>query len=208
METILKEKSSISLKGESKKITVLFCDIRGFTKLAEKETPEGIVAILNEYFQYMLEEIFSHKGTLDKFIGDRIMVEFGPPSDDVDQEKNAGDCALAMHARLEKLNNKWKKEGNPCVSIGIGIHTGMAIVGNIGTEKRMEYTAIGDTVIVAARMEKKTKDFEVPILISETTKLGLNNQDRWKDLGLVSLEGRKQEIRVFTLKLLKREKNL
>ena len=72
----------------------------------------------------------------------------------------------------------------------------------------MEYTAIGDTVIVAARMEKKTKDFEVPILISETTKLGLNNQDRWKDLGLVSLEGRKQEIRVFTLKLLKREKNL
>lgn len=208
METILKEKSSISLKGESKKITVLFCDIRGFTKLAEKETPEGIVAILNEYFQYMLEEIFSHKGTLDKFIGDGIMVEFGSPLDDVDQEKNAVDCALAMHARLNKLNEKWKKEGKPRVSIGIGIHTGMAIVGNIGTEKRMEYTAIGDTVNVAARMEKKTKDFEVPILISEATKMGLNNQDLWKDLGLVSLEGRRKEIRIFTLKSLKHEKNL
>ena len=199
LDKILEEKAEISLQGESRKITVLFADIRGFTKLAEDLCPEKVVCLLNEYFGYMLDTIFAHKGTLDKFIGDGIMVEFGSPLHDPDQEKRAVNCAIAMQKTIAFLLKKWAEEKKPLLQIGIGIHTGHAIVGNIGTEERMEYTAIGDAVNVAARIEKKTKDFKAPILVSEDTKSAIENDFSWKDLGYVELRGRKQPIKVFTL---------
>lgn len=200
LEEILHSNTSISLMGESRKITVLFADIRDFTTLAEDHSAEKVVALLNEYFQYMLDAIFAHHGTLDKFLGDGIMVEFGSPLDDAQQELHAVECALAMQQSLEVLLKKWDQEGNPKISIGIGIHTGNAVVGNIGTEERMEYTAVGDAVNVAARIEKKTKEFSVPILVSEETQKALQKSFFWEDLGLVHLAGREKKIRVFTLK--------
>ncbi|MEM8628921.1 MAG: adenylate/guanylate cyclase domain-containing protein [Chlamydiota bacterium] len=198
LEDILHSNYTLSLVGESRKITVLFADIRGFTTFAEEHTPEEVVSLLNEYFEEMLQVIFAYRGTLDKFLGDGIMVEFGSPLDDPEQEKNAVLCALSMQETLSKLMEKWHREGKPLISIGIGIHTGLAVVGNIGTEARMEYTAIGDTVNVAARIEKQTRHFQEPILVSEDTQKKVRDLLLWKDLGPVQLTGREKSIRLFT----------
>ncbi len=202
LEKILSSEMTPALKGERRKITVLFSDIREFTLLSEKLDPEEVVAILNEYLDRMLEVIFNHNGTLDKFIGDGLMVEFGAPLDDPDQEKHALETAIAMQSSLDQLNQKWKKQGRPNLKMGIGIHTGFAIVGNIGSEKRMEYTAIGDTVNVAARLEQATKKYKTSILISESTFQGLSRPDKYQieSLGPIPLQGRSQPIAVYSLK--------
>ncbi|MCI0382311.1 MAG: adenylate/guanylate cyclase domain-containing protein [Chlamydiae bacterium] len=199
LERILRSDTPLKLEGERRKITVLFSDIRQFTHLAETLPAEQVVSILNEYFEKMIEIIFSHFGTLDKFIGDGIMAEFGAPLDDPDQEKHAVDAAIQMQKTLTDLCEKWKKEGKPGFQVGIGIHTGEAVVGNIGSEKRIEYTAIGDTVNVAARLEQMTKVTHKPILISETTFQKAKDHFTYKDLGAVSLPGRKEQIRVYSI---------
>lgn len=199
LDKILKSESSLKLEGERRKITVLFSDIRQFTRLAEHYPAEDVVHLLNQYFERMIEVIFSHNGTLDKFIGDGIMAEFGAPLDDLSQEKNAVAAAIEMQKQLKILSEKWQKEGKPNVEMGIGIHTGEAIVGNIGSERRTEYTAIGDTVNVAARLEQATKMLKVPILISETTFLAAKDHYEYKDLGSMALPGRREPIRVYSV---------
>jgi adenylate cyclase len=199
MEKIIESDVTFALKGERKKITVLFSDIRQFTHLAEKMSPEAVVSLLNEYLDRMLNVIFEHNGTLDKFIGDGLMVEFGAPLDDPQQEKNAVETAIAMHKALQELNRKWKSEGRPQLDMGVGIHTGQAVVGNIGSEKRMEYTAIGDTVNVASRLEHATREFKVPILISETTKEHIDGEYIAKNLGPLTLPGRDTPIVVYSV---------
>lgn len=199
MEKILETETPLKLEGERRKVTLLFSDIRQFTQLAETLAPESVVALLNEYFEQMIDSIFSHSGTLDKFIGDGIMAEFGAPLDDTSQEVHAVAAALDMLKKLDILCKKWKQEGRPVIQIGIGIHTGEAVVGNIGSEKRTEYTAIGDTVNVAARLEQATKVLKCPLLISETTYLGCKNAFPFKDLGSMALPGRKEQIKVYTV---------
>lgn len=199
LEKILKSETPTKLEGERRKVTVLFSDIRHFTTLAEKLMPEVLVSILNEYFEGMLEAIFNNQGTFDKFIGDGIMAEFGAPLDDAEQEKHAVLAALAMQKKLKELRQKWEKEGKPPIHMGIGIHTGQAVVGNIGSEERMEYTAIGDTVNVAARLERATKSLNVPIIISEETYKGLKGGFAAKDLGLLSLPGRRKAINAYAI---------
>lgn len=199
MEKILATETPLKLEGERRKVTILFSDIRQFTHLAETLPPEAVVALLNEYFEQMIEAIFTHSGTLDKFIGDGIMAEFGAPLDDVSQETHAVAAAIDMLKKLEILCLKWKQEDRPVIQMGIGIHTGEAIVGNIGSEKRTEYTAIGDTVNVAARLEQATKILKYPILISETTYMGCKDAFPFKDLGSMALPGRKEQIKVYTV---------
>ena len=199
MEKIIESDVTFALKGERKKITVLFSDIRQFTHLAEKMSPEAVVSLLNEYLDRMLNVIFEHNGTLDKFIGDGLMVEFGAPLDDPHQEKNAVETAIAMHKALQELNRKWALEGRPQLDMGVGIHTGPAVVGNIGSEKRMEYTAIGDTVNVASRLEHATREFKVPILISETTKELIDGEYIAQNLGPLTLPGRDVPIVVYSV---------
>lgn len=199
LEKIMKSETPTKLEGERRKITVLFSDIRHFTRLAEKLPPENVVSLLNEYFEVMLEAIFSNQGTLDKFIGDGIMVEFGAPLDDANQEKNAVLAAISMQKKLKLLSEKWEKEGKPHFEMGIGIHTGMAVVGNIGSEIRMEYTAIGDTVNVASRLETATKLLNIPIIISEETYKGLNGAIPAKSLGSLALPGREKEIVAYAI---------
>lgn len=201
LERILKEETHLHLEGERKKVTVLFSDIRQFTQLAEKLPPEEVVTLLNEYFEVMIEVVFSYAGTLDKFIGDGLMAEFGAPLDDSAQEVHAIEAAIEMQRSLHRLCKKWAAEGKPLIEMGVGLHTGVAILGNIGSDRRIEYTAIGDTVNVASRLEQATKILGCSILLSETTYLGAKDKFPFKSLGSLSLPGRKEQISVYTIDL-------
>jgi adenylate cyclase len=169
VKQLLEKPDSFKLGGTNQKITVLFADIRGFTTLAEseKENPEKIVSLLNRYFSLMTEIIFAHGGTLDKYIGDGLMALFGAPNATADDAKNALKAAVEMQKNLVNLNSELLAEGFQQIGIGIGLHTGEATIGYFGSEKRSEYTAIGDTVNLASRLESNAKAEQ--ILISEIT---------------------------------------
>ncbi len=167
VKQLLDNPNSFRLGGINQKITVLFADIRGFTTLSENENPEKIVGLLNHYFSEMTEIIFSHGGTLDKYIGYGLMAIFGAPNATSDDAKNAIKAAVAMQKRLITLNNELESEGFNRIGVGIGLHTGEATIGYVGSEKRSEYTAIGDTVNLASRLESNAKAGQ--ILISEKT---------------------------------------
>ncbi len=167
VKQLLENPNSFRLGGVNQKITVLFADIRGFTSISERENPEKIVGILNRYFTAMSEIIFAYGGTLDKYIGDGLMALFGAPTASPEDPKNALTTAVAMQKRLVLLNQELIAEGLNSIEIGIGMHTGLATVGYIGSEKRSEYTAIGDTVNLAARLEQNAKGGQ--ILISDAT---------------------------------------
>lgn len=199
MDQILASETPPSLKGERRKVTVLFSDIREFTQLAGQLPAEKVISIFNEFISSMLDVIFKNNGTLDKFIEDGLMVEFGVPIEDPKQEITAVKTAIEMQVALEKLKKKWIDEGLQELHMGIGINTGPAVVGNIGSEKRMEYTAIGDTVNVASRLEKATKELKVPILITESTKQGLGDAFKIKNLGPKPLHGHDQPITVYSV---------
>jgi adenylate cyclase len=158
------------LGGERREVTVLFSDVRGFTAFSEKNTPEDVVAILNEYLGAMTEVIFRWEGTLDKFIGDAIMAFWGAPMKQENHAELAVKCALNMAKRLEELKQKWQSEGKPILDAGIGINTGEVLVGNIGAEgKKMDYTVIGDHVNLGSRVEALTRTYNADILITEFT---------------------------------------
>jgi adenylate cyclase len=167
VKQLLDNPDSFRLGGVNQKITVLFADIRGFTSISERENPEKIVGILNRYFSAMSEIIFAYGGTLDKYIGDGLMALFGAPTASPEDAKNALTTAVAMQKRIVLLNGEFVAEGLKGIEVGIGLHTGVATVGYIGSEKRSEYTAIGDTVNLAARLEQNSKGGQ--ILISEAT---------------------------------------
>jgi adenylate cyclase len=167
VKQLLDNPDSFRLGGVNQTITVLFADIRGFTALSESENPEKVVGLLNRYFSAMSEIIFSHGGTLDKYIGDGLMAIFGAPTASPNDSQNALTSAIDMQKRLVQLNEELQAEGYNAVHIGIGLHTGEATIGYIGSNKRSEYTAIGDTVNLAARLEQNAKPGQ--ILISEAT---------------------------------------
>ena len=154
--------------GETCEITVLFCDIRGFTRLSEKLDAPAVVSLLNDFLGHMVEEVFRFGGTLDKYLGDGLLTYFNAPVRQVDHAVRAVSCALAMIDRLEVLNRSRLARDETPLAIGIGIHSGAAVVGNIGAEHRREFTAIGDTVNVASRLQSLTRDRGVPILVSES----------------------------------------
>ena len=154
---------SMEKPAELRHVTVLFSDLSGFTKLSEQLGPVAIAELLNDYLTVMSEAIFGHDGTIDKFIGDAIMVLFGAPSDMApeDQVRRATQCAAAMQGALEGLNAVWEQEGVAPMAMRIGIHHGHAVVGNFGSEQRSDYTAIGPTVNLASRIEGICKPGEV-----------------------------------------------
>jgi len=167
VKQLLEKPDSFRLGGINQKITVLFADIRGFTALSENANPEKIVGLLNKYFTAMSEIIFAYGGTLDKYIGDGLMAIFGAPTASPEDSKNALKTAVAMQKRLRTLNEELSAEGYGRVDVGIGLHTGIATIGYIGSEQRSEYTAIGDTVNLASRLEQTARGGQ--ILISEAT---------------------------------------
>ncbi len=167
VQQILEKPDSITLGGVNQLITVLFADIRGFTRLSEHAEPEKVLQLLNLYFSEMTEIIFSNGGTLDKYIGDGLMALFGAPTTSPEDARNALQTAVEMQKRVESLNEDLKTKGFETIGVGIGLHTGIATVGYVGSERRSEYTAIGDTVNLAARLESNAQAGQ--ILLSEAT---------------------------------------
>jgi adenylate cyclase len=167
VKQLLENPNSFKLGGANQTITVLFADIRGFTSFSENQNPERVVGLLNLYFSAMTEIIFGNGGTLDKYIGDELMALFGAPSATADDARNAVNAAVAMQKRLETLNAELVSLGYSAIEVGIGLHTGEATVGYIGSEQRSEYTAIGDTVNLASRLQSNAVGGQ--ILISEAT---------------------------------------
>jgi adenylate cyclase len=185
------------LGGERREMTVLFSDIRGFTAASERGTPEAIVAQLNEYFGVMVEVLFRHRGTLDKFVGDMVMGLFGAPVADAHHADHAVAAARDMADALDRLNARWTAEGRPPLDIGIGINSGEMIAGNIGSETIMSYTVIGDAVNLGARLESLNKDYGTRILISQATRDRLTDPVETRLIGEVTVKGRAQAVVVY-----------
>jgi adenylate cyclase len=199
-EQLLADPSRAALGGSRRTMTVLFSDVRGFTALTEKGAPEDIVAMLNEYFTRMVQVLFEHRGTLDKFVGDMVMALFGAPLDDEDHAEHAVQAALAMARSLEVLNAEWASFGLPTLDIGIGINTGEMVAGNIGSTAIMSYTVIGDAVNLGARLESLNKEYGTRIIISEATRGRLKGQYDIRPLGSVTVKGKSQPVAIFEVK--------
>lgn len=185
--------------GVKKVITTLFIDIRGFTTLAEKLDPNEVIDLLNSSFNAFVASIFNHSGSIDKFLGDGLMAAFGAFFDDPNQEKHAILTALDILDRLEDLNKKRELLGKPSIQIGIGIHTGEAIVGNIGSDDRIEFTSIGDPVNIASRLQEATKEFNVPILLSERSAHKVMDAFTFTSHGSIAIRGREQSIAIYSV---------
>ncbi|MGZ5438163.1 MAG: CHASE2 domain-containing protein [Pyrinomonadaceae bacterium] len=190
-----------SLAGENRTVTIIFTDIRNFTTLSESERSDKVVEWLNDYFGRMNEIVERHGGHINKYIGDGLMIVFGAPVDRGDREEAlaAVECGLEMLDEVERMNVDWKDMGRPVVKIGCGIHTGLATCGVVGAERRLEYTIIGDTVNLSARLESTTKEFSVPILISEPTAKLIESKYDVQPLGEVKVKGKTQNTTVFTV---------
>ena len=186
------------LGGQRRQMTVLFSDIRGFTTVSENAaSPRRSSRMLNEYFTRMVDIVFAHKGTLDKFVGDMVMALFGAPLDDADHAEHAVDAALEMIRELNRLNEQWTAEGRPALDIGIGINTGPMIAGNIGSEAIMSYTVIGDAVNLGSRLESLNKQYGTRIIISEATRAALPDRYVFRPLGDVVVKGKTRPVAIF-----------
>ena len=195
-EEILKNPALLQLGGRRQQVTVLFADIKSFTAMSETMAPEAVVEVLNTYFTEMVDLVFKHQGTLDKYVGDALMAVFGVPVPFPHAATRAVECALAMQRRLARL----RAEGRtPVQGVRIGINTGEAIVGNIGSDKRMDFTVIGDAVNVAARLQELAKELEADTLISETTYQELAGRFNLLPQEAVVLRGRKEATRLYRL---------
>jgi adenylate cyclase len=185
------------LGGQRREMSVLFSDIRSFTSVSEKGQPEEIVHMLNEYFTRMVEVVFHHKGTVDKFVGDMVMALFGAPLEDPEHAEHAVEAALDMLQELQKLNVKWAAEGRPSLDIGVGINTGPMIAGNIGSDQIMSYTVIGDAVNLGSRLESLNKQYSTRIIISDATRSHLKGTYTFRPLGDVVVKGKTKPVAIF-----------
>jgi len=213
VEEIVRNPEIAHQEGKRRRIAILFSDVRGFTAYSEQNPPELVVRQMREYLTEMTEAVHRHRGVLDKFIGDAVMALFGPfLPDEANISALAVSAALEMLERLERLNGRWQKEGLPTFRIGIGVHVGEAIVGNIGTPQRVQYTALGDAVNLASRLQAMTKEFKVPLLVSEEVQreamAALDERVVFEDLGVVTVRGREKPVRVFAVRRLEDRKEV
>lgn len=194
-ELIDKGEIDFRQQAEAREISVLFSDIRGFTALSEVSAPEAVVAMLNDYFSRQVGVIFAHGGTLDKFIGDAIMAFWGAPASQEDHAARAVAAALEMSEALEEMRGQLGTIGGE-LEIGIGIHSGNAVVGLIGSNDRLDYTAIGDTVNLASRVEGLTKGL-ARVLVTEATRNAAGDGFDYRDCGVHRVKGREEGVRLF-----------
>jgi adenylate cyclase len=190
-------KGNVNLGGEGREATILFSDIRNFTTMAEGMAPSDVVTFLNDYFSEMVEAVFEQGGVLDKFIGDGLMAVFGSFGDMPDHPRRAVLAALRMKALLAKINGERGVAGKPPIAIGIGIHTGEVVVGNIGSRKRLEYTVIGDGVNTASRVESLNKEFGTTVLITEATYEVVKDRFDCRLMPEAGLKGKAKALRFY-----------
>lgn len=186
------------VQGQECELTILFVDIRGFTDLSSRLRSREVIQLLNQFHAHMVEAIFRHGGTLDKYLGDGLMAYFNAPIGQPDHARRAVLCAREMERELADLNRRRSDEGTAPIAIGIGIHTGKAVVGDIGAPHRREFTAIGQAVNIASRLEGATKELGVTIAVSEATARRVTDGPEWQDLGDRPLRGCPEPIRVMT----------
>jgi adenylate cyclase len=196
---IMKNPDSLKLGGEKREITTLFSDIRGFTSLSEKLSPEDLVQVLNEYLNPMTLIVLEEKGTLDKYIGDAVMALYNAPLDVAGHADHACRSALKMMAKLDELNWSFVERGIQAIDIGIGINTGDAVVGNMGAAMRFDYTAIGDNVNLASRLEGLNKMYGTHIIVSESTKRSSGNELPFREIDLVAVKGKQRPVPIYEL---------
>ncbi|MEE8350207.1 MAG: adenylate/guanylate cyclase domain-containing protein [Acidobacteriota bacterium] len=199
IQKILETPESLALQGERRRVAVLFSDIRGFTSRSEGEDAEKVVAHLNLYFKVMVDAIQRNHGMVDKFIGDGIMAMFSVPLEDPEAAYHGVQAAQAMLEGLELVNQTLAEDGIDPIGIGVGIHTGEAVVGNIGSPQKMDYTAIGDVVNTASRIEGLTRKLDAQILISETTYLDLAGRIPAEFMGPQSVKGKDELVPIYKI---------
>lgn len=195
VKQMLENPESFKLGGVSQTITILFADIRGFTRISEHAPPEKIVSLLNRYFSAMTDIIFAHGGTLDKYLGDGLMALFGAPTATPDDASNALNAAVAMQRRLLGINRELREEGFAEIGVGMGLHTGEAIVGYVGSDRRSEYTAIGDAVNTSSRLESNARGGE--ILISDVTAKAAHSRYKLKPREAIMVKNRQQPVNLW-----------
>jgi adenylate cyclase len=187
----------VALGGESLTVTILFTDIRSFTTISEKMNAQALVGLLNEYFTEMVSIVMQHAGVVDKYIGDAIMAVFGAPVSRPEDAKNAVRAAVGMRKALAHLNERLAERGLAPLQTGIGLHTGEVVAGNIGSERRMEYTVIGDAVNLASRLESCTKELGVGVLISDVTYALTKDAVETRPLKEITVKGRAQPVMTY-----------
>ncbi len=202
VQEVVENRLPMGAGGSKARLCVLFADLRGFTRISEQLDPAELIETMNAYFHRMVDAVFQHGGTLDKFIGDAVMAFWGAPISRPDDPIRSIRCALEMQAQLEQLNQARRAGGKPPLEMGIGINHGEAVVGNVGSDKRLEYTALGPTVNVAARLEDKAEAGSV--LISEALHQEVKGLVSGQWLDLSQLKGVSQPVRVFTVQGLTR----
>jgi len=195
VDEILKDPEHLILSGERREVTVLFCDMRGFTPLSERLSPEEVVLLLNDFYTLMIETTFKHDGTLDKFMGDAVMAIFGAPIRHADHSERAVRTALARREGMVDLNERRRREGKEPIEIGIGVSAGEAVAGTVGTEDRMEYTVVGDSVNLGARLGANAGPAQ--ILISQRTWEHVTDAVDARHLGPLRVKGKEEQVEVY-----------
>jgi adenylate cyclase len=207
VEQLARSPEKLVLGGEERRMTILFSDVRGFTTISEhyKDDPQGLTRLMNRFLTPLTNAIIERKGTIDKYIGDAIMAFWNAPVDDHEQEANACEAALEMLSRAETLNGELKREAEGDggvympLRIGIGLNTGPCVVGNMGSDFRFNYSVLGDTVNLASRLEGRTKDYRIPVVIGSRTAEGAKQKFAVMEIDLIMVKGKKQPEAVFTV---------
>lgn len=187
---------AMNLDGESREITVMFCDIRGFTSISEMLEPPELARWLNRYFSLVSRIIVDHNGTIDKYMGDSVMAFWGAPVKSKRHASDALKAALEVQEELDAVRTEFVRDGFPEITVGIGICTGNSNVGNLGSEFRMAYTVVGDTVNIAERLERQTRVYDVPIIVAEATAQQLPEY-AFRELDVVQVKGRQRNIKIY-----------
>ena len=207
VEQLARSPEKLVLGGEERRMTILFSDVRGFTTISEhyKDDPQGLTRLMNRFLTPLTNAIIERSGTIDKYIGDAIMAFWNAPVDDEQQEANACEAALEMLSRAETLNGELKREAEANggvympLRIGIGLNTGPCVVGNMGSDFRFNYSVLGDTVNLASRLEGRTKDYRIPVVIGSRTAEGAKEKFAVMEIDLIMVKGKKQPEAVFTV---------
>lgn len=197
LSEVLRDPDAVALGGSAREVTLFFTDLAGFTGLAEHVSPTELVAFLNDYFTRMCEPVLAERGVIDKFIGDAIMALFGAPLPGEDHPLRAVRAALVARRVSEDIAAELRQAGKPSIETRIGVHTGLAVVGNMGSSKRFDYTAIGDTVNLASRLEGANKAFGTGILVSETTWARCAGEVLGREVGRLAVKGRSEPLVVY-----------
>ncbi|MBI3060263.1 MAG: adenylate/guanylate cyclase domain-containing protein, partial [Deltaproteobacteria bacterium] len=197
VDELLEDREGLGLGGKKRHITVLFSDIRGFTSISEQIGPEQVVSLLSDFFGQVTHIVFKHGGTIDKFIGDAVFAIFGAPKSHGDDAVRAVKTGIEMIELVESLGPKWTQIIGRPLKVGVGINSGDAVVGSIGSEIRSEFTAIGDTVNLGSRLEGLTKELGVPMLISEFTAAEVKDAIPLRPLRQVKVTGREAPLLVY-----------